>query len=357
MHMRTELALVVAAVLRHRSGTWTPMLKPAVRAACGRERESRAFPDGRPLASALSADLRNLPGEKVTDIWRAVCSRKCNAERPTAPQKGCREVLHSRFRPMLGARQNKFGVTKERPTGQPKTFVVSLRSVHLHMEAAKRLKCGRQPADRSRPNLRSPSCRRRHPSLAPLRAPDDPASPATTTSCSRPTTTRQWGDEPTGITHHGHLRFRACGSLRPRRAVPATASASQARPRSHSRRSCAQQAASSTRLLSGWACSASRAACSSTRTSSGLTSSRPGAARVTSGARSRPRRARPRRTRRRTSRPSPRHATMRTAVGRASTGAPARSYCSSYCSSLRTPLASRSTTTRWSRHAPNASLL
>lgn len=210
--------------------------------------------------------------------------------------------------------------------------------MQLHMEAAKRLKCGRQPADRSPANLRSPSCRRRHP-LAPLLAPDDPASPATTMACSRPTTTRQWGDEPTGLTHHAHLRFLACGSLRLRRAVPATASALQARPRSHSRRSCAPRAASSTQLSSGWACSASRAACSSTRTLRGHTSSRPGDAPVTSGARSRPRRARPRRTRQRTCRPSPRLATMRTDVGRASTGARARSYCSSYCSSLRTPLA------------------
>ena len=41
MHMRTELASVLAAVLRYRSGTWTPRLKPAVRAACGGARERR----------------------------------------------------------------------------------------------------------------------------------------------------------------------------------------------------------------------------------------------------------------------------------------------------------------------------
>ena len=53
MHMRTELASVVAAVLRYRSGTWTPRLKPAVRAACGGEREP-GFQTGAPLA-----DLQN----------------------------------------------------------------------------------------------------------------------------------------------------------------------------------------------------------------------------------------------------------------------------------------------------------
>ena len=304
MHVRTELASVLAAVPRYRSGTWTPRLKPAVRAACGGARERRLPRRAGGLAESCRLRFVGSCEVKVTvDI--AERSSSCIYTRSVRPS------------------------------------------------AHGRLKRGEERNPQTSQNLRVPSCRRHPQSLAPLLAPDDPASPATTTACSRPTTTRKWGDESTGFTHHARLRFRACGSLRPRRAVPATASASQARPRSHSRRSCAPRAASSTQLSSGWACSVTRAACSSTKTLRGLTLSRPGVAPVTSGARNRPRRARPRRTRRPTRRASPRHATMRTAVGRASTGAPARSYCSSYCSSLRTPLASRSTTTRWSRPGPN----
>ena len=65
MHMRTELASVVAAVLRYRSGTWTPRLKPAVRAACGGEREP-GFPDGRSahgLAEVAEVKKTNIKGE------------------------------------------------------------------------------------------------------------------------------------------------------------------------------------------------------------------------------------------------------------------------------------------------------
>ena len=50
MHMRTELASVLAAVPRYRSGTWTPRLKPAVRAACGGEREPGFSKTGAALA-------------------------------------------------------------------------------------------------------------------------------------------------------------------------------------------------------------------------------------------------------------------------------------------------------------------
>ena len=61
MHMRTELASVVAAVLRYRSGTWTPRLKPAVRAACGGERAGRSLQTG-----ASARGLAEVAKVKVT---------------------------------------------------------------------------------------------------------------------------------------------------------------------------------------------------------------------------------------------------------------------------------------------------